>query len=290
MKMQLLPLHGAAQRTGMMGQETISAPELQAGRSREAPTASRRRRFLLTAVVLSVAAHLAAALLIVLLPRVVPQEARPQEEGTVELLMVEKKGAEPSQAGQPDEHEPTLVPPEKKTETPRQEAPRTETPALASDANPAPRVPENGDEPVPPTSAQAPSHPDKAVPAQMASRPAPPTPEAPVFDLEGTESDSNAVALGARILPAMPDNKFRNRPPAFPVEAEMRGQHGTVVVVIHVSENGIATGAEVTQSSGVEALDQAAIAAVRKWRFHPAMQAGRTIPFDMPFRFVFEAY
>jgi protein TonB len=88
----------------------------------------------------------------------------------------------------------------------------------------------------------------------------------------------------------MPDNRFRNRPPAYPAEAEMRGQHGAVVVVIHVSENGVAASVDVVESSGVAVLDQAAVAAVRKWRFHPAMQAGRTIPFDMPFRFVFEAY
>ena len=27
---------------------------------------------------------------------------------------------------------------------------------------------------------------------------------------------------------------------------------------------------------------------VRKWHFHPAMQEGRTVPFDMPFQFIFE--
>ena len=111
-----------------------------------------------------------------------------------------------------------------------------------------------------------------------------------MFNLEGTESDSNAVALGSRILPAMPDNRFRNRPPAYPVEAVMRGEHGEVVVLIHVAENGLATSAEVVESSGVEVLDQAAVTAVRKWRFRPAMQAGRAIPFDMPFRFIFNPY
>lgn len=44
---------------------------------------------------LSIAIHVAVALMIVLLPRVVSQDARPREEGTVELLMVEKKGAQP---------------------------------------------------------------------------------------------------------------------------------------------------------------------------------------------------
>jgi protein TonB len=86
----------------------------------------------------------------------------------------------------------------------------------------------------------------------------------------------------------MPDDRFRNRPPAYPPEAEMRGEHGSVDVLIHVSESGIATGADVTQSSGVASLDRAALAAVLKWHFRPAIRDGRGVPFDMPFRFVFE--
>jgi protein TonB len=310
MKIQLPSLHGVAQRIDTMRQVTFSAPRMEIGRSRGTPMASRRRRILLIAVVLSVAVHLAAALLIVLLPRVLPQEARPQEPGTVELLMVEKKGAGPDQAGQPLAGNQTPNPPENKAETrkavapkeeaPKEEAPKqeeapgTETPAPAPDAVPAPRMPENGAEPAPPASEQAASNaanPDsKAAPKQAQAQSIPPPSEAPVFNLEGTESDSNAIAMGAGILPATPDNRFRNRPPPYPAEAEMRGQHGTVVILIHVSESGVATGVDVAESSGVAALDQAAVTAARKWRFRPAMQAGRTIPFDMPFRFVFEAY
>ena len=110
-----------------------------------------------------------------------------------------------------------------------------------------------------------------------------------MFDLEGTDSDTNAIALGPNIVPAIPDNRFRNPPPEYPNEAALRGEYGAVEVLIHVSASGIATGADVTQSSGVLVLDQAAVAAVRKWRFHPALQEGRSVPFDMPFRFIFEA-
>jgi periplasmic protein TonB len=118
----------------------------------------------------------------------------------------------------------------------------------------------------------------------------PPFARGPVFDLGGTESESNAIVLGERILPAMKDDKFRNRPPVYPVEAEIRGEHGSVVIVIHVSEHGVATGADVAESSGYDVLDQAAIVAVRKWHFHPAMREGQPIPLDMPFRVTFEPY
>ncbi len=89
-----------------MGRKTISAPEFAGRRSGGRLAASRGRRFLLTAATLSVAIHVGVALLIVLLPRVVSQDAPPREEGTVELLMVEKKGAQPSTPGQPQERPP----------------------------------------------------------------------------------------------------------------------------------------------------------------------------------------
>jgi protein TonB len=109
-----------------------------------------------------------------------------------------------------------------------------------------------------------------------------------VFNLSGTESDSNAIAMGQGILPAMPDDRFRNRPPIYPIEAQLHDQYGAVLLLIHVSESGVATGVDVEQSSGVDVLDEAAITAVRKWRFRPALQDGHTVPFDYPFKFIFE--
>lgn len=110
-----------------------------------------------------------------------------------------------------------------------------------------------------------------------------------MFNLEGTDSESNAVALGEHLIPASPDDRFRNRPPVYPNAAAARGEHGTVVVVIHVSEFGVSTGADVSVTSGVASLDQAALDAVRRWHFRPAMQDGRAVPFDMPLRFIFQS-
>jgi len=111
---------------------------------------------------------------------------------------------------------------------------------------------------------------------------------APVFNFAGTDSDTTAMVMPSDgILPAMPDDRFRNRPPAYPSDAARRGETGAVLVIIHVAPNGYATGAEVAESSGSASLDKAAVAAVRKWRFRPAMKGGLAVPFDMPFRFVF---
>jgi len=271
---------------------------------------SPRRRFLLIALGLSVAIHIAAALLIILLPRALPRQADQAEQGTVELLMVEQKGAKPSAAGQPVEKQPAKTPPvPPRPEQPPQPPKPAEPPEQAvqmpepAAAKPAPAIPQSPDVPAPkpaepplPKAAKADDRPNPqpAPPQPAPSQPAAPPPapksqQAPVFDLAGTESESNAVVLGGHVVPASPDNRFRNRPPIYPPEAEMRGEHGTVVVVIHVSENGAAGRVDVAKSSGVDALDRAAVDAVRKWRFRPALKQGHAIPFDMPFRFVFEA-
>jgi protein TonB len=253
------------------------------------------------AVGLSVAVHVVAALLVVLLPRVLPRDAAPREPGTIELLMVEQKGAAPSEAGAPPESKPA---PAQAVEAPKPPSETAEQPAMA--VMPAPPPQEDANEAVPPVEPAPPQHaetePEETSKQQAAktqpiepsktqdARAEPPAATGPVFDLAGTESESNAYVLGGQVLPARPDDRFRNRPPIFPHDAELRGEHGTVVVVIHVSEAGVATGADVMESSGVTSLDRAALDAVRKWHFRPAMQEGRTVPFDMPFRFIFQSY
>jgi protein TonB len=247
-------------------------------------------RFLLIALLVSIGLHVLLFSAIVLLPRLLPVTAPPREQGTIELLMVEQKGAEPGAVHQPQENQPQnqqAAPPPKAD--PGKEA------VVKPPLQPLPpQVAKQAAEPVPPPPEPSPSPAASAKP-QPEEKPTetavtpPPAPKAPVFDLQGTDSDSNDIALGDHILPAKPDDRFRNRPPVYPMEAQMLGQHGEVVVVIHVSEGGVATGVDVLTSSGFDVLDQAAIAAVQKWRFHPAMKDGRTIPFDMPFRFVFEA-
>ncbi|HEX4366954.1 MAG TPA: energy transducer TonB [Rhodopila sp.] len=225
--------------------------------------------------------------------------------------MVEKKGAGPVNAAAPAIRQPTpqkqadapkAEPP--KPEPPKPEPPKPEPPRKQSPAKPAPPAPEPLPAPPLPSPATAtvpkpadppppqPAKPEpKPTPKPVEARPVPPRPQqAPVFNLSGTESESNAIAMGQGILPAMPDDRFRNRPPIYPIEAQLHGQHGSVTLVIHVGENGVATGVAVQRSSGVDMLDQAAIAAVRNWRFRPAMQDGHPVPFDYPFEFIFEAH
>lgn len=57
------------------------------------------------------------------------------------------------------------------------------------------------------------------------------------------------------------------KPPRYPSLARKRGQQGTVLVELWLDESGHQTKLLVSQSSGVSALDQAAVTAVAKWRF-----------------------
>jgi protein TonB len=128
-------------------------------------------------------------------------------------------------------------------------------------------------------------------PAPAAATPPPPPPPAPApveFNLGGTDAVSNAVVTGDHVIPASLDRRIHNQPPIYPEDAARRGQHGAVVLLIHVSAEGLTAGTDVLQSSGVGSLDQAAEDAVRRWRFLPAVRDGVPVAFDMPMRFVFE--
>ncbi|MEG6585149.1 energy transducer TonB [Dendrosporobacter sp. 1207_IL3150] len=67
--------------------------------------------------------------------------------------------------------------------------------------------------------------------------------------------------------------------PQYPSSARNAGQQGTVILKIQVHDNGRPGDVVVYSSSGYDALDDAAIVAVKKWRFIPAKdrETGRNI-------------
>jgi protein TonB len=91
-----------------------------------------------------------------------------------------------------------------------------------------------------------------------------------------------SVSPPAPDLPLIPPRPVAgiaaNRPPVYPDRARQRGEHGRVVLRVDVSSDGMPVGVSVAQSSGHPALDEAAIAAVRQWRFVAAMRGGTAVP------------
>jgi protein TonB len=83
-------------------------------------------------------------------------------------------------------------------------------------------------------------------------------------------------------LPVTPPNSsaayLRNPPPRYPVSARRNGEQGTVTLRVFVTKEGIPRTVSVQTTSGSPSLDEAALEAVKSWRFVPARQG--TEPVD----------
>jgi len=87
--------------------------------------------------------------------------------------------------------------------------------------------------------------------------------------------DKNGVyQVGGSITPP---RRFGN--PAYPAEATAAGIEGVVSAEITVNEQGIVTDVRVMDSNPV--LDEAALNAVREWRYDPTIVEGRAVPVKM---------
>jgi TonB family protein len=65
-------------------------------------------------------------------------------------------------------------------------------------------------------------------------------------------------------------------PPDYPAAAQRAGLEGMVVVKAIIDEQGRVRDVHVLRGLGL-GLDEAAVAAVRRWRFHPATRAGKPV-------------
>lgn len=94
-------------------------------------------------------------------------------------------------------------------------------------------------------------------------------------------------ASGDSTVRAEPDY-LRNPAPEYPREARRAREQGVVLIDVLVSAEGVVHELLLKESSGFKSLDQAALRAVRDWKFKPARIAG--VPFstrvDVPVRFV----
>lgn len=161
-------------------------------------------------------------------------------------------------------------------------------PAAAAQQGPEPASPR-----IRPPARQEPTRqpPDQQPPKQTSANqrlePASPAQKAPAVSLSGTDSPSDARSWGDRVLPAAPDAVFHNRPPEYPRDAAMRGEHGIVVILVHISPAGTAAGVDLVRSSGYVLLDSAARQAVMRWQFLPAVKDGQPVASEMTMGFDF---
>jgi len=147
-----------------------------------------------------------------------------------------------------------------------------------------PRVEPPQPRPEPPQPQRQPERPPMPLPVlRTAAADAPVMVAAPVEEVKpppppvATPSAPRPVAEAALEPPRYNAAYLSNPPPAYPLSARRRGIEGTALIHAEVSPEGLCLRAELKKSSGAEALDQAALDAVRKWRFVPAKRGSQAV-------------
>ncbi|SKB57068.1 energy transducer TonB [Sphingopyxis flava] len=105
--------------------------------------------------------------------------------------------------------------------------------------------------------------PPPPVPVALAPAPAaPPAPPAPPATVEADD-------LSAHML--------SSTPPSYPRESRRQREEGTVLLALTLDVDGSVAAISVAQSSGFRRLDEAALRAVRKWRWAPTIRRGQAV-------------
>ena len=116
-------------------------------------------------------------------------------------------------------------------------------------------------------------------PSTVSVPPAPPTP-APPAPIESAPAPVAAAPV-AKPAPVIPPNfgaDYLNNPaPSYPSLSRRQGQQGKVLLRVFVNVTGGADQVQIRNGSGHDLLDQAALNAVRRWRFVPARQGDQPV-------------
>ncbi|ELX8339438.1 energy transducer TonB [Pseudomonas aeruginosa] len=141
---------------------------------------------------------------------------------------------------------------------------------------PPPVVDENAVKPPPPKPVPKPKPKPKPQPrpkpAPKAVEPAPPAPPQPA----APPTPPAPAAAPAPLTPPSANAGYLHNPaPEYPALAMRRGWEGTVLLRVHVLASGSPSEIQVQKSSGREALDQAAVKAVKRWSFVPAKRGDK---------------
>ena len=107
-----------------------------------------------------------------------------------------------------------------------------------------------------------------------------PAPSSPAEGAGNADDDAKATAP-RKVASSRPKDRgatLLNQPePTYPPDAYRAREEGTVVVMAQVDALGNASDVEIVSRSGSRILDRAAMNEVRKWKFSPAIQDGKTV-------------
>ncbi len=103
----------------------------------------------------------------------------------------------------------------------------------------------------------------------------------PEIEVPVEEAAPNAISAETSPSPPVAEtaNMQVNRrvDPVYPASSRRAGEQGTGMFRVLVDQNGRPQDVQVMKSTGFPRLDQAAIEAIRKWAFSPAMQNGQAV-------------
>jgi len=221
-----------------------------------------------------------------------------EREATVEVVM--GGGAEaPGMQAPPPTPAPEVPPVPPPQPPPEAKLPPSPPPPAPPPPEPQPEAEAAAPPPAPPAPPSPPPAPPPAPPPPEPAVEAPPPPPPPVpgppdkpswqaTTLLGEGSVGAAEISGDRMLPAVGEKG--NLPPGYPPLSAELGEQGEVVVHVVIGVDGSVIAADVMRTSGYPRLDQATVAALKKWHFTPAVQNGLAVPSEEVFPVRFRLY
>ena len=118
----------------------------------------------------------------------------------------------------------------------------------------------------------------KAPPSERAVKAPEPPPPPPVEP--SPQPQQQAEPQPAPVVPPSAEASELNNPaPAYPKLSRRLGEKGTVTLALLVKADGTVGDIRVKNSTGYKRLDDAAVNAIRRWKFVPASQAGIAIDY-----------
>jgi len=121
----------------------------------------------------------------------------------------------------------------------------------------------------PPAPIEAPSQ------TAISAPPVPPAP--PAAEVVASAPPAPSAPPAAVVLPRFDVDYLQNPAPVYPSMARRMGEQGRVLLRVVVRPDGTPDNVVLRQSSGSPRLDEAALDAVRKWRFVPARQGSTPV-------------
>lgn len=172
--------------------------------------------------------------------------------------------------------------PAKATEPPKAPDPPPEVkkppqkPAPLPKPKPKPRPPDPELEPEPLRDREKPA--DTATPTPSSASNRQEALKTPAVEDKGAPGKATeSKPAGAEFEGPKPASHMNNPKPEYPEVAKRRGWEGKVTLKVFVHADGTVGEVRVAVSSGHEMLDEAALDAVRRWRFVPAKRNGQAV-------------